>query len=102
MIEAIPVAGKIILAVIFLVVLVCFILNSLKWYCWKHFCYKTLKGFFSTDNTRYCEQCVQDQMNPLLKCSCGWKGRIGDCEEVIQDDTCCDYYCPRCEQKIKV
>lgn len=99
---SIPLAGRIILAALFIIVLVCFLLNSKKWYCWKHFCYKTLKGFFSTDDKRYCEQCIHEQMNPKLKCLCGWKGSLGDCNEVIEDDMTVFYNCPICELPISI
>lgn len=85
-----------------------FLYNGRKKFCFIHFRIKDLKAYQPFDTTMYCSQCVlheQEKLNPKVKCKCGWKGRLVECEttydlttEVGQDWT--NYHCPNCTLKI--
>lgn len=98
---SIPFAGKIILGVIVFFGVLSVIVD--KNFCFLHWCYKDLKAFDPKDARCFCSKCIEDTMNPKLKCSCGWKGRLEDCEEhTVDQDRVHHYSCPDCEIEVRI
>ncbi len=70
-------------------------------YCFKHGKLKGLKPYFPHDKERFCEDCLNDVMNPKVVCSCGWKGQYLELEEYSYDDDLCSVFlCPDCEKEV--
>lgn len=93
------VAILIFLCVIFLSILI-YVLK--KGFCFRHFHLKTLKPYAPYDGERFCEQCLQEEMNPSVTCSCGWKGKYLELVEYsYNDDTCSVFHCPDCEKEVQ-
>jgi hypothetical protein len=74
----------------------------IKCLCWKHFRRKRLKPYAPYDGQRFCSKCLEEEANPKVICSCGWKGRFLELMEyAYSEDTMFIYHCPDCEKEIK-
>lgn len=91
----IPLPGKILLAAILVTGTV---LGLRPLFCFRHFHVKDLKGRFGNDQRR-CSKCVNRIMNPVTKCSCGWKGRMNKVKIFVSGQHITPI-CPKCGEKI--
>lgn len=104
MLIAIPIASKIIMLWIILIGIFFAIMYYQKRFCYHHWCAKDLRASkHSLDPTeRFCSLCVEEAMNPKVKCPCGWKGKFHEMKPAQEVEGFVDYYCPQCEKKIMV
>lgn len=99
---AMTTAAKVIMVWIVLIGIFFAAMYYSKRFCFIHWTWKDLRAYRSEDHTMYCSICVQEAMNPNIKCTCGWKGKLhqlipsqDEAEKVL-------YSCPRCDKKIKI